>query len=293
MKRLRMSLLLAAVLLIGLVWGVSGPTLAKPLHITLASLHPLLVEIQQEVPVSITFDVPEGATAGDTVIVPAMLELHLRLRLSETGVTTVTVAAAEPASVTVYNTDGAPAAGTSSADAGEALTPEPGTPEAVQNQELGLRESWRQQGILAELNVETGAGKVYVNISFRNVTTEPKAIMFKAGEEIRVVDGEGEPVLFNDHSYSSKSEAARCDDGSSDSDLCLAPTCETVGEHLLAPGELATCVLAIEKWAVDPEGDVRFLVDLAEPDLEPFSWRTPAASLPFGAAPTPAPRSFW
>jgi hypothetical protein len=96
MQRYWLSVVLAALLVTALVLSVSGQEKTP-----LASLQPLLVDVQQSVPVSFTLSVPVNTTGTQTVTVPAMVDVAIQVRLDTALTATVEVEQAGPALVTV------------------------------------------------------------------------------------------------------------------------------------------------------------------------------------------------
>lgn len=62
----------------------------------LARLQPLLVGVQQSVPVSVTLVVPVGVSGTQTVTVPAVVDVNVQIRLDSTLTPTVLVAPSVP-----------------------------------------------------------------------------------------------------------------------------------------------------------------------------------------------------
>jgi hypothetical protein len=89
MKRITLAVVVGALLLASLVMAVSAQQ-----GDVLARVQPLLVTIQQQVPVSVTLSIPLDDGEVQTVTVPMALDLNLEIALSSTMSPVVSVGAA-------------------------------------------------------------------------------------------------------------------------------------------------------------------------------------------------------
>ncbi|NOZ29692.1 MAG: hypothetical protein GXP39_16810 [Chloroflexi bacterium] len=102
MRRMILTIAITVLLLSTLALAVSGQEGDTPAEPIIAQIQPLLINIQQQIPVSVTLSVPIGPTTTQTVTLPLVLDLNLQIGLADTVTATIeTITTTEPISITV------------------------------------------------------------------------------------------------------------------------------------------------------------------------------------------------